>query len=59
MSYMFNNCSNLSTLPDISKWNTNNVNNIIDMFADCNNNLVIPSKFKQQKTVNQLFIKKL
>ena len=26
MSYMFVNCSSLLSLPDISKWNTNNVN---------------------------------
>ena len=25
MSYMFNDCKSLSSLPDISKWNTNNV----------------------------------
>ena len=25
MSYMFSNCRSLSSLPDISKWNTNNV----------------------------------
>ena len=25
MSYMFNNCSSLNSLPDISNWNTSNV----------------------------------
>ena len=32
MGYMFDGCSSLSFLPDISKWNTNNVNDISDMF---------------------------
>ena len=28
MSYMFYKCKSLITLPDISKWNINNVNNM-------------------------------
>jgi len=35
MSYMFDGCSSLSSLPDISKWNTNNVNNMSYMFYKC------------------------
>jgi len=35
MSYMFYSCKSLSSLPDISKWNTNNVNNMSYMFRDC------------------------
>ena len=35
MSYMLNKCSKLSSLPDISKWNTNNVNNMKAMFQLC------------------------
>ena len=31
MSYMFYGCKSLSSLPDISKWNTNNINNIWSM----------------------------
>ena len=27
--------TSLTTLPDISKWNTNNVTNMGGMFADC------------------------
>ena len=34
MSYMFYRCSSLSNLPDISKWNTNNVTNMSFMFGD-------------------------
>ena len=32
---MFYNCSSLSSLPGISKWNTNNVNNMNWMFSNC------------------------
>ena len=30
MSYMFWRCSSLSSLPDISKWNTNNITTVLD-----------------------------
>ena len=32
MSYMFGGCPSLSSLPDISKWNTNNVNDMSYIF---------------------------
>ena len=35
MSYMFDGCSSLSNLPDISKWNTNKVTNMNSMFSGC------------------------
>jgi len=35
MSYMFSCCKLLSSLPDISKWNTNNVTNMSYMFSNC------------------------
>ena len=34
-SNMFSGCSSLSSLPDISKWNTNNVTNMSYMFNGC------------------------
>ena len=37
MSSMFAECSSLSSLPDISKWNTNNVTNMDYMFDGCSN----------------------
>ena len=37
MSSMFNKCSSLSSLPDISKWNTNNVTDMNHMFYGCSN----------------------
>ena len=35
MSNMFYNCYNLSSLPDISKWDTQNVTNMNNMFYNC------------------------
>ena len=35
MSFLFYGCSSLSSLPDISKWNTNIVNNMSYMFCGC------------------------
>ena len=32
---MFNACSSLSSLPDISNWNTSNVNKMLFMFNEC------------------------
>ena len=32
---MFSDCSSLLSLPDISKWNTNNVKNMREMFSNC------------------------
>ena len=46
MRYMFYECNSLSSLPDISKWNTSNVTYMSDMFNECNNTLNIPFKFK-------------
>ena len=36
MSYMFDECSSLTSIPDISKWNTNKVTNMRYMFCGCN-----------------------
>ena len=35
MSGMFSNCTSLSSLPDISKWNINNVIDMSYMFSRC------------------------
>ena len=42
MSYMFCECSSLSSLPDISKWNTNNVTNMSEMFYNCSSLSSLP-----------------
>ena len=41
MSCMFYGCSSLLNLPDISKWNTNNVTNMSGMFVGCSSLLNI------------------
>ena len=46
MYYMFNGCSSLNNLPDISKWDTKNVTNMGSMFCGCNKLKQIPDKFK-------------
>ena len=35
MEFLFSKCSSLLYLPDISKWNLNNVKNINGMFSEC------------------------
>ena len=42
MSYMFNECSSLSSLSDISKLNTNNVNDMNNMFYWCSSLKSLP-----------------
>ena len=42
MSYMFYNCESLLFLPDISKWNTNNVKDMSSMFSYCKSLLSLP-----------------
>ena len=42
MSCMFYNCSSLSSLPDISKWNTSNVTNMSYMFCNCSSLSSLP-----------------
>ena len=39
---MFYNCKSLNSLPDISKWNTNNVNNMSGMFFNCESLISMP-----------------
>ena len=42
MSYMFCECSSLSSLSDVSKWNTNNVTDMSYMFNNCSSLLSLP-----------------
>ena len=42
ISYMFEGCSLLLSLPDISKWNTSNITNISYMFEGCSSLLSLP-----------------
>ena len=42
MSYMFDECSSLSSLTHISKWNTNNVEDMSYMFSGCSSLSSLP-----------------
>ena len=55
ISYLFYNCSKLKYLPDISKWNTIDVVNMIGLFSGCSNLISLPdiSKWKTDN-VNDL-----
>ena len=46
MKEMFRQCSSLSSLPDISKWNTNNVENMSRMFFYCSSLSSLPDLSK-------------
>ena len=46
MSYMFNGCSNLLNLPDISKWNISNIKDLSYMFNGCSNLSNLPDLSK-------------
>ena len=43
---MFGYCESLISLPDISKWNTKNVESMESMFSGCSSSLQLPSKYK-------------
>ena len=42
MSNLFNGCSSLKEMPDISKWNTNKVNDMSNIFNGCNSLSSLP-----------------
>ena len=55
MSYIFNNCSSLLSLTDISKWNINNVTEMSYMFSDCSSLSSLPDISKW----NTIFVTKI
>ena len=52
---MFYYCRSLQSLPDISKWNTENVTNMSYMFYDCSSLQSLPdiSKWKLNKELKK------
>ena len=54
MGCIFSECSSLSKLPDISKWNTDNVINMEGIFYKCSNLKSLPdiSKWNTTKVTN-------
>ena len=56
MSDMFDGCSSLISLPDISKWNTNNVECMSYMFSRCSSLISLPDISKWNiKYTNNMF----
>ena len=51
MSYMFTYCTSLESLPDISKWNLTNIEDISNMFSGC-------SSLKSFPDISNIKIKK-
>ena len=41
---MFYECESLISLPDISKWNTKNVSNMVGMFYECKSLKMVGNK---------------
>ena len=58
MSYMFNECYSLSSLSDISSWNTNNVTNMSYMFHRCSSlsSLSDMSKWNTNNVTNMSYM---
>ena len=57
MRLMFYNYRSLLSLPDISKWNTNNVHNMNGMFWDCESLLSLPDISRwNNNNVNNIFM---
>ena len=54
MNYMFDGCESLISLPDLSKWNTNNVTNMDGMFYGCKSLISLPdlSKWNTNNVTN-------
>ena len=50
---MFAGCKSLSFLPDISKWNTNNVSDMRNMFEDCLN-IIISEECKEKYEIKSI-----
>ncbi len=42
MNELFFKCSSLTSLPDISKWNTKNVDSFENMFVTCSKLIELP-----------------
>ena len=55
---MFFYCSSLELIPDISKWNTNNVQDISYMFDNCSSLLSLPdiSGWKTSNIINMDYL---
>ena len=53
MMGMFYKCNSLRSLPDISKWNTSNVNDMNWMFYECNSLISLPDISKWNTNIDK------
>ena len=58
MSFMFNGCSDLQRIPDISKWETNQIKDISYLFNECSLLTSLPdiSKWNTNQVINLSFL---
>jgi len=58
MSHIFEGCSSLTSLPDISKWNTSKVTNMSHIFEGCSSLTSLPdiSKWNTSKVTNMSYM---
>ena len=58
LSYMFSYCSNLSSISDVSKWDTNKIKDMNSMFSDCSTLLALPdiSKWNTSNVTDMSFM---
>ena len=56
MSHMFTDCKSISSLPDISNWNTSNVHNMNNLFSFCESLTSLPdiSKWNTSNVIEML-----
>ena len=56
---MFNDCKSLTSLPNISNWNTNNVRHMMNMFSGCYSLISLPDlslwKFNKEPYITFMF----
>ena len=57
MNRAFSGCSNLKTLPDISKWNTGKVDDVSEIFYGCSSLKYFPDFIKMEHKQNQKYKK--
>ena len=58
MSYIFDNCNDLISLPDISEWNTSNIKDMSYMFSNCTslNSFDGISKWNTKNNINMAYM---
>ena len=60
MRLLLSGCSSLKSLPDISKWDTNNVTNMSLLFSECSSLQSLPDiskwNIKNIVNINNIFI---